>query len=83
MKYMEIDDRDEDLRLLRIGQVLELVPVARSSLYRGIDTGDFPAPIKLNGASLWVSDEIRRWKRERCSARGDAPARQRHNEDVI
>lgn len=71
MGHVTIDPRDEDLRLLRIEQVLELVPMARSSIYRNVEAGEFPAPIKMGNCTFWVSDEIRAWVRERCQTRRD------------
>ena len=73
-----IDTRDEDLRLLRIEQVLELVPFARSSLYRAIKAGEFPAPIKFGGVSLWSNQEIRAWKGRLMASRFD-----RDNDDLV
>lgn len=67
---------DEELRLLRIDRVLDLVPIGRSSLYRYVEEGSFPAPIKQGGVSLWVNTEIQAWLRDRLAAR-------RSNEDLI
>ena len=34
-------------RLLRLPQVLELIPISRASWWRGVREGRFPAPVKL------------------------------------
>lgn len=34
-------------QLLRLPQVLSLVPVSRSTWWAGVKTGRFPAPVKL------------------------------------
>lgn len=73
-----IHPHDEDLRLLRIEQVLELVPFARSSLYRSIKAGEFPAPVKHGGMSLWCNEEIRVWKRKLMASRSA-----RDNDDLV
>lgn len=52
---------NEDLRLLRIEQVLDLIPVSRVTLYRMIKAGTFPHPVKFGGKSLWPMDEMKAW----------------------
>jgi prophage regulatory protein len=45
--------------LLRLGQVLSLFPVSRSTWYQGIATGRFPKPIKLSQRiSAWRLRDI-------------------------
>jgi prophage regulatory protein len=53
---------DEDIRMLRIEVVIELIPVSKVSIYRMIKAGDFPAPIKAGGVSLWSNEDVRAWK---------------------
>ncbi|MFC3724392.1 helix-turn-helix transcriptional regulator [Neoaquamicrobium sediminum] len=62
---------DEDLRLLRIDRVLDLVPLGRSSLYRSIKDGSFPAPIKQGGVAMWPNSEIRSWLHGKLAERRD------------
>lgn len=46
---------------VRLEQVLEVIPVSRSTWFRGIDEGRFPAPVKLGArASAWRVDDIRK-----------------------
>lgn len=46
-------------RMLRAKQVLELVPISKSTLYQWIKDGKFPAPIKLSErCSVWRSEDI-------------------------
>jgi prophage regulatory protein len=47
-------------RLLKLRQVLELVPVSRSTWYAGIQAGRFPAPVKLPGGDsvFWLLSDI-------------------------
>lgn len=45
-------------RLLRLKEVLSLIPVSRSTFYEGIKTGRFPAPAKNGRISFWRSEEI-------------------------
>ena len=50
------------LRILRITEVMKIVGLKRTSIYRLIGKGEFPPPIKLTArASGWRYDEIERW----------------------
>lgn len=71
---------DEDIRMLRIEAVLELVPVSKVSIYRMIKSGEFPAPIKAGGSSLWCNDEVRAWKNSRLKERRQP---RRDNSDLV
>lgn len=62
------------LILERLPQVKARTGLGRSSLYRAIAAGDFPAPIKLSErASAWNAAEVDRWITSRIAAR-DAKA---------
>ncbi len=46
--------------LLRIKQVLQLIPVSRSSWWQGVRTGKYPKPIKLGErTTCWKSEDLR------------------------
>lgn len=67
-----------DIRLLRIDQVLEKVPVGRSSLYRMIRAGEFPEPSKRDGMSFWSGSEVDNWILRLLGTRP-----QRNNSDLV
>ena len=48
-------------RLLRIKQVLEIIPVSKSTWWAGVKSGRFPEPIRLGSrCTCWrVSDVLR------------------------
>lgn len=49
-------------RLLKLGEVIDLVGLGRTMIYRLIREGDFPAPFKPGGySSRWSEDEVRAW----------------------
>lgn len=56
---------NDDLRMLRIEQVLDLFPVSRVTLYRMIRAGEFPEPMKMGRTSLWRRSHLRRLIEER------------------
>ena len=46
-------------RILRLPQVLELVPVSRATWYAGIKEGRYPAPVKLGPRAVaWLLSDI-------------------------
>lgn len=53
----------DNVRIMRLKQVAEMVGLGRSSIYRKIQEGTFPSPIKLGGAraSGWLSTEVVAW----------------------
>jgi prophage regulatory protein len=55
--------RLSNARILRLKQVVTTVGLAKSSIYRKIQIGTFPPPIKLGGAraSGWLSTEVLEW----------------------
>jgi prophage regulatory protein len=61
-------------RLLRLREVLQLVPLGRATIYRAIKLGDFPRPCKLLGgrAAAWSQDEINAWIDARLHERDEA-----------
>ena len=47
---------------LRQPQVLVFVPISRSTLWRRIQAGTFPGPIKLSArVTAWRAEDVRRW----------------------
>ena len=53
-------------RIIRLSEVLEMVPVSRSHVYRLERTNQFPRRLKLGLRRVgWRESEIRRWIDER------------------
>jgi prophage regulatory protein len=45
---------------IRLSQILELIPVSRSSWWRGVKEGRFPQPVKLAArTTAWRAEDIR------------------------
>ena len=47
-------------KLLRLKDVLKIIPVGRSTWYEGIKEGRFPKPIKLGRSSFWKLSDIQK-----------------------
>lgn len=52
-----------DIRFLRLPDVRVKVGLSRSQIYRLIQSGEFPAPLKIGSAvSVWPDNEIAQWQ---------------------
>jgi prophage regulatory protein len=55
---------------LRLSAVIDRTGLGRTSIYRGIAAGTFPAPVRLGPRAVgWPEDAIDRWAESRPSAR--------------
>lgn len=47
---------------LRQWQVLTFVPISKSTLWRRVQVGSFPEPVKLSTRiTVWRAEDLRRW----------------------
>jgi len=62
--------------LLRISEVRRLTGLSDSAIYRAVQRGAFPRPLKLSErSSAWVESEVRGWIAARISERDTTPPR--------
>jgi prophage regulatory protein len=63
-------------QFLRLPAVIALVGKSRTAIYRDIQAGNFPAPIRIGARSVaWDSTAIESWQQGRINAStGGAPA---------
>lgn len=53
------------VKFLRLPEVRDRVGLSRSQIYRLIQAGEFPAPIKLGArVSVWPDRDIHTWQQE-------------------
>lgn len=53
---------------LRQSQVLQFVPISKSTLWRRVQLQTFPAPLKLSARiTVWRAEAIRRWIDEQAT----------------
>lgn len=48
-------------RLLKLRDVEEAVGLCRASIYARIQSGEFPAPVKIGRSSRWPATEVDQW----------------------
>lgn len=58
-----------DDRLLKLEDVIEITLLSRASVYRGIEEGTFPRPMKFGAASRWSMREVQAWIADRLADR--------------
>jgi prophage regulatory protein len=55
---------------VRQKQLLRFVPFSKSTLWRRINAGEFPAPIRLSvGITAWRAEDVHRWIRAQSSSK--------------
>jgi prophage regulatory protein len=56
------------MQLLNLKDVRSITKLGRTTIYRWMDQGKFPKPIKLSDASIrWRESDLERWIAERES----------------
>jgi len=69
-------DQQHLLALLRISEVRRLTGLSDSAIYRAVQRGKFPRPLKLSErSSAWVESEVRGWIAARITERDATPTR--------
>ena len=59
-------------RLLRRRQVEEITSISRSSIYRLMQEGEFPRPVKIGPAAVrWRASDLTAWLESRPVAMGE------------
>ena len=54
------------MRILRLAEVRAKTGLAKSTIYKYVDTGMFPRPICLGGRSVgWIDSEVHEWLLEK------------------
>ena len=55
--------------IMKLPEVLELTKISRTTLYRLMETGEFPRPIKLGQrARAWRVEEVMNWLETRAES---------------
>ena len=63
-----------EARILRRPEVERLTLLSKASIYRQMQMGTFPMPLKLGQRAVaWRANEIHEWIASRARATGDVP----------
>ena len=67
-RHGQQEDRQEaPLVLMRIPQILDIIPISRATFCSMVKNGEFPKPIKIGRSSLWTQEQVQAYIRERIS----------------
>ncbi|MGV0981419.1 MAG: helix-turn-helix transcriptional regulator [Polynucleobacter sp.] len=53
------------ITLMRIPQILKVMPVSKSKFWLMVQKGEFPKPIKIGRSSFWTIEQVQTFIRER------------------
>jgi prophage regulatory protein len=65
--YQDIETSE---RLIRIGDLIEITGLSRTTIYREIQNGRFPVPIRIGASVRWPMSEISQFIESRKAERG-------------
>jgi len=54
-----------EITLMRIPEILKIMPVSKSKFWLMIQKGEFPKPIKIGRSSFWTLDQVQGYLREK------------------
>jgi prophage regulatory protein len=61
----DITSRDMNVTLMRIPQILKVMPVSKSKFWLMVQKGEFPKPIKIGRSSFWTIEQVQAFIGER------------------
>lgn len=53
------------ITLMRIPQILQVMPVSKSKFWLMVQKGEFPKPTKIGRSSFWTIEQVQAYLRER------------------
>jgi prophage regulatory protein len=65
---------EKQMTIINLNRVLEKTTLSRRTIYKYVDKGEFPAPVKVGGYRVaWVESEVDDWINKCIVSRGEAP----------
>ena len=64
------DKQPVPLVLMRIPQILEIMPISRATFCSMVKKGEFPKPIKIGRSSLWTQEQVQAYMRQKAKEAG-------------
>lgn len=56
-------------QLIRLPELLRLIPVCRGTIWNWYRSGKFPRPVRIGGRAAWVRAEVDAWIADRKKER--------------
>lgn len=61
----DITSKDMNVTLMRIPQILKMMPISKSKFWLMVQKGEFPKPIKIGRSSFWTFEQVQTFIGER------------------
>jgi len=61
----KMNPQTPQITLMRIPQILKVIPVSKSKFWLMVQKGEFPKPIKIGRSSFWTIVEVQAFIEER------------------
>ena len=58
--------QDTQITLMRIPQILKVMPVSKSKFWLMVQKGEFPKPIKIGRSSFWTVEQAQSFIQEKA-----------------
>jgi len=65
MMMSQSNNQIPHITLMRIPQILKVMPVSKSKFWLMVQKGEFPKPVKIGRSSFWTIDQVQAYLRER------------------
>ena len=62
-----MSNSNSEVTLMRIPQILEVMPISKSKFWLMVQKGEFPKPIKIGRSSFWTMEQVQSFIREKSS----------------
>jgi prophage regulatory protein len=68
-----MQENNTSLCLVRLPQILKVLPVSKSTFWNLIARGDFPKPLKIGRSSFWTDEQLHSYinskvNRQKCQS---------------
>jgi len=60
-----MSNSNSEVTLMRIPQILEVMPISKSKFWLMVQKGEFPKPIKIGRSSFWTIEQVQTFIQER------------------
>lgn len=60
-----MSDTNIPITLMRIPQILEVMPISKSKFWLMVQKGEFPKPIKIGRSSFWTIEQVQTFIQEK------------------
>ena len=60
-----MSNSNSEVTLMRIPQILEVMPISKSKFWLMVQKGEFPKPIKIGRSSFWTIEQVQTFIGER------------------